>query len=710
MQIRIPVILLLPLLTCRPSLPAIAETPPVSIRIDTAKPLGELNHKVFGQLIPGADNYGIFSIPHHDLAVMHEGDGIWNPATRAPYAATWSILQSYRPGSLRYPDGLGVHNHDWKKTIGPLSERGDWKFGLDEFMSIAERLGAAPLFVVSEYIGAPQDAADLVEYLNKPAEPRYPWAMKRAANGRSAPWNVKYFELGNESWVDWRKIGKTQVRPPKAVAEYASALARAMKAVDSSIQCGIPYGNDRWNKDVLPHISRDIDFFIVHSYPVQYGGGDLDGPNENLLLEAMMAGGYKAGFDLAGHHAKVREYTGRDMPVMVTEYNTGPTQEISGLKRPYRFTLASALGTGDFMGRMLDPALNVEAASYWSWINGFFGAVSTYAKNSWYSLEKRNPPELRPTHHVLELWGQYRGDRLLSARVDTPRLEFPGFTTTRPFVGTELAEPARIAKTNLLNGAQIFKNSTKNIRITPPDGGIIDGEWIFNYDGFARKSAYPDLLARSLNTLPAGQRPPTVGVNYEFSFDALWEPAPGSSAPNLGMQIADARGWEASGSASVIRGVEAAAGKWTHFSVMYMPLADTRSVQVLNRIEAGTEPVTGTLRIRNLRAEPWRGKTFPARPALTAYASASADGKKVFLVVFNLTLDRDLPATLTWDAATFPATAATCSEVNAPAAVSGKDAVRRVADNVPLPLAAPGELRHVFPAHSATGIVIEQKR
>lgn len=51
--------------------------------------------------------------------------------------------------------------------------------------------------------GSAQDAADLVEYLNAPAGSNpgggVAWADIRKENGHAEPYNVRYFEIGNEN-------------------------------------------------------------------------------------------------------------------------------------------------------------------------------------------------------------------------------------------------------------------------------------------------------------------------------------------------------------------------------------------------------------------------------------------------------------------------------------------------------------------------------
>jgi alpha-N-arabinofuranosidase len=675
-----------------------------TISIDAKSAGVPVNDKIFGHFMKGADNYGIFSIPYPDLASIQEGDGIWNPETKAPYADALAIIQSYKPGALRYPDGLPIHNHDWKKTIGPVEERGDRKFGINEFMQISEKLKSEPIFVVSEYIGTPQDAADLVEYLNMPAEPRYPWAQRRAADGHPEPYNVMHFEIGNESWVDWRKIGKPQVRPPVEVGRYASEVAAAMKKVDPRIRCGVPFENEntRWNREVFQNITPAIDFAIIHTYPVKYGGGDLEDPKEGLLLEAMMGAGYTTLIDLEHYRKEIKEFSGRDMPIAITEYNVGPTQQAPNPSRPYRYSLAAAVGTGDYLGRLLDPKANVETAIYWSWLNGFFEAVHTYAGHPWKTREKLPEPLVRPVHYVFQLWARYRGETLLPVQVEAPRLEFPGLTTMKPALG-DTAQPAeRLDDRDILDGARIIPNTEDNPKITRGD----DGEWTIRYDKLTGRS-YPSLMIRSLRDLPQEMRPPLPGLLYHISFEARWEPDPGSSAANLGLGVMDSRGWQASGSAIAIRGLQGAL-EWTKFTDTYQPLPDTEAIAVLARVEGGTQPISGTLRVRNLRIEPWRSATYPARPSLSAYATRSADGKKLHLLVFNMSLDRDIATTVTWEG--FQAGSATYSELNGVSANATNRDDAKVgwsAEDASLKLNSATELQRVFPAHSATGITLD---
>ncbi len=118
-------------------------------------------------------------------------------------------------GAIRYPAGTIGNLFKWKDSIGDVSQRKDIilanmsrasetpTYGLDEHMAYVEQIGADAIIMVAEASETPQDAADLVEYLNAPNDGSNPgggvdWAAVRAENGHPAPYGVKLFEIGNE--------------------------------------------------------------------------------------------------------------------------------------------------------------------------------------------------------------------------------------------------------------------------------------------------------------------------------------------------------------------------------------------------------------------------------------------------------------------------------------------------------------------------------
>lgn len=125
----------------------------------------------------------------------------------------FEYYKSWRPGVFRYPGGSfadQTYAH-WRDGIGDIDQRKSPKlatlkydqrmdFGTDEFLRFCEALGIEPHIVTNLANGTPEEAAEWVEYCNGSADT--PMGRLRAENGRTQPYKVKYWELGNEQFGD----------------------------------------------------------------------------------------------------------------------------------------------------------------------------------------------------------------------------------------------------------------------------------------------------------------------------------------------------------------------------------------------------------------------------------------------------------------------------------------------------------------------------
>jgi hypothetical protein len=141
--------------------------------------------------------------------------------------------------SLRWPGGTLVDDFFWQRSVGPLLNRGELSdefgnfetpsLGLHEFLNLCEELNLVPVIGVNVLNDA-ANAADLVEYIL--GSGTTPQGARRAANGRSAPWNVRYFELGNEPSARYAPANE-----PNAGSAYVAAarpVASAMRGKAST--------------------------------------------------------------------------------------------------------------------------------------------------------------------------------------------------------------------------------------------------------------------------------------------------------------------------------------------------------------------------------------------------------------------------------------------------------------------------------------------
>jgi alpha-N-arabinofuranosidase len=150
------------------------------------------------------------------------------------------MLADVRPAFLRFPGGCIVEGatlalrYQWKNTIGDLSDRktliNRWNtefrhrltpdyyqsFGLGffEYFLLCEQIGAEPVPILNcgmacqfntgetcavDKLGPyVQDALDLIEFANGPADSR--WGRVRVQMGHPEPFGLKYLGIGNEQW------------------------------------------------------------------------------------------------------------------------------------------------------------------------------------------------------------------------------------------------------------------------------------------------------------------------------------------------------------------------------------------------------------------------------------------------------------------------------------------------------------------------------
>lgn len=251
--------------------------------------------------------------------------GLWRPdVIRA--------LKDESPGVIRF-GGSMIEVYDWDKSIGPWDQRvpyttGPWGgqepnfVGIEEFVQITRYVGAEPLICMRWSGKTPDDAAAEVEYMNGSSDTK--WGKLRAQNGHVEPYQVKYWQIGNE-------VGGSQYD------DSVRAFAEAMRKADPSIKILSSFPSTQ----TLSEGGGYLDYLCPH----HYNDGDLEGK--------------KADFDFLGDQVK-QFGAGKDVRVAVTEWNT--TAGEMGLTRGMLLTLGNALSNSRYQNLMHRYAGLVEIA------------------------------------------------------------------------------------------------------------------------------------------------------------------------------------------------------------------------------------------------------------------------------------------------------------------------------------------------------------
>jgi alpha-L-arabinofuranosidase len=149
------------------------------------------------------------------------------------------VLRQVKSGFWRF-GGNFTSGYNWYDGVGDPDKRPpDWDYawnamqsndiGPDEDMELTKLLGVTPYISVNAGFGDAHSAAQEVEYLN--GSVNTPMGAWRAKNGHPEPYDVKFWNIGNEPWGSWQ-LGKTDLN--YYVLKH-NEFAKEMRKVDPSI-------------------------------------------------------------------------------------------------------------------------------------------------------------------------------------------------------------------------------------------------------------------------------------------------------------------------------------------------------------------------------------------------------------------------------------------------------------------------------------------
>lgn len=297
-------------------------------------------------------------------------------------------IKEIRPGILRWGGStVDPGGYRWKNGLGDRDQRTPWPnqiwgridpndVGVDEFCQFCELVGAAPLICVSFADGA-ASAHDLAEYCNGGADTT--WGARRAANGHPAPYQVKFWEIGNEISGD----------DPKYLEDFPGFITAIRSAAPgAAILTSYP------SQKLLDRVGRDIDFVCPHHYTTDLAacGAEFD------RIGAML--------DHTPGCAHIK--------IGVTEWNIDAGAW--GLGRARESTLLAGLENARYLNLMMRHSDRVKIANRSNLANSFCGATILTAAAGTGVLRQ-------PSHFVMKLYSLHAKPVPLSVPDADPRLD-----------------------------------------------------------------------------------------------------------------------------------------------------------------------------------------------------------------------------------------------------------------------------------------------
>ncbi len=327
---------------------------------------------------------------------------------------SWKANGGFRPDLLqavariqapiiRWPGGCFASPYRWKDGIGPQHERRVTRrelwddldinsLGTDEFLKLCQNVGAQPLIVVN--IGTPQwnvdadtydflqDVLDWMEYCNGSVDSK--WGKVRAANGHPEPYNVKYWEIDNETW------GMGIDNYIAAVKRFAPVMRQAYPDV-KLLACGSGSFDLNWNRRMIESCADLIDYLSIHHYesPNRFADGPYN--YERFIRQTG---------DL------IAQSKNPALKIYCSEWNAQSTDWRTGLYA------GGVLNSFERCGDIFEiggPALFLRHVSATAWDNAFIN----FDQSSWFPA---------PNYIVMQLWRRHYAPNRIAIEGDAEGL------------------------------------------------------------------------------------------------------------------------------------------------------------------------------------------------------------------------------------------------------------------------------------------------
>lgn len=287
---------------------------------------------------------------------------------------------------VRYPGGNFVSGYLWEDGVGPVASRPTrldlaWRsiepntFGLNEFMSWANKAGVEPMMAMNLGTRGVLEAAQLVEYANYPSGSTL--SDQRREHGVDEPHGIKYWCLGNEMDGPWQVGHKTATDYGKLATE----AAKAIRLVDPDVKlvaCGSSFEEmptfGEWESTVLEHAFDHVEMISMHAYYEKYGDDLLSFLASSARMDRFIRGVIERADEVA-----VKRGSNKRINISFDEWNVWYQKRFEGVsnltfrKAPRliedEYTVEDAVVVGSLLMTLIKHAERVDVAAMAQLVN-----------------------------------------------------------------------------------------------------------------------------------------------------------------------------------------------------------------------------------------------------------------------------------------------------------------------------------------------------
>lgn len=341
-----------------------------------------------------------------------------------------AALRKLKVSVLRWPGGCFADTYHWKDGIGPKSKRPkmvnvwwggvteDNSFGTHDFLNMCELLGAEPYLAANIGSGTVQDVADWVNYVNFPGES--PMTNLRKANGRSKPWNVKFWGVGNEAW------GCGGNMKPEYYSDLYRKYATFMADWSNTshifrVASGANSSDYNWTETLMKNIPLNmVEGVALHHYSVidWNNKGDAVNFNEQQYFTIMKRALFMDSL-IQKHAAIMDKYDPQKKVALVVDEWGGWYNVEEGTNPGFLYqqnTMRDAMIAGATLNIFNNHSDRVRMANLAQAVNVLQAVI----------LTKGSKIVLTPTYHVMEMYNVHQDAKLLPLNIQSANYTFGG--------------------------------------------------------------------------------------------------------------------------------------------------------------------------------------------------------------------------------------------------------------------------------------------
>jgi len=381
-----------------------------------------INKNIYGHFAEhlGRCIYGGFFVG--DTSKIPNTDGVRNDIIAA--------LKELKIPNLRWPGGCFADTYHWKDGIGPREDRPtivnkwwggvteDNSFGTHDFLNLCEVLETEPYLSGNVGSGTVQELADWVQYTNFGG--KSPMSDLRKKNGRTEPWKVKFWGIGNEAWGCGGNM-----TPEYYSGEYRK-YATFMSDWENTgglfrIASGANSGDYNWTEVLMKNIPGNmLGGVALHHYSVIDWGNKSDAVDfvEEQYFKTMREA-LKMEELVTKHGAIMDKYDPEKKVALIVDEWGGWYDVEKGTNPGFLYqqnTMRDAMIAGATLNIFNNHADRVRMANLAQAVNVLQAVI----------LTDEAKMILTPTYHVMNMYKVHQDAQLLPVTFDSPMYTYEG--------------------------------------------------------------------------------------------------------------------------------------------------------------------------------------------------------------------------------------------------------------------------------------------